>query len=333
MDGLIRRDLGEQIAPGLVVDADFMEAVLRTVLDEKDQRVFQETHEADAAYEVEDVGRFRVNAFHQRRLVGFVFRHIPRVLPSLEELNLPAEQLRKLCDMHRGLVLVTGVAGSGKSTCLAAMVDYINANSQRHIITIEDPMEFVHEDKLSLVEQRELGLDTDSFAAALKHSVRQSPDVLLIGEMRDSDTMAAALNAAETGHLVLSTLHTVNAVQTVERIIGYFPPHLHDLVRMQLALVLEGAISLRLLRRRDGPGRIPAVEVLMATPTLREMLQKGRTREIPSALRDGAYFGTQTFGQSLKALLKSGTISVEDAMTAADNPDELRLELKGIARK
>ena len=193
-------------------------------------------------------------------------------------------------------------------------------------------MSIVYEDKRSLIEQREINLDTRSFAAALKHCVRQSPDVILIGEMRDAETMEAALSAAETGHLVFSTLHTVNAVQTVERIIGYFPPYLHDLIRLQLAMVLEGVISLRLLRRSGEAGRVPAVELLMATPTTRELLQQGRTRQIPAALRDGAYFGAQTFGQSLKQLIDEGLISEEEALAAADNPEELRLELKGISR-
>ncbi len=332
VDGLVQRPAGDQAGLSTPIGAEFMDNLLLMVLDERNQGQFEQTGEADAAYEVEGLGRFRVNAFRQRGRVGFVFRHIPTVIPSMDELNLPATQLRKLCSGQRGLVLVTGVAGSGKSTCLAAMVDYINSNFQRHIVTIEDPIEFIHEDKLSVVEQREIGLDTQSFTTALKHCVRQSPDVILIGEMRDQETMEAALNAAETGHLVLSTLHTVNAVQSVERIMGYFPPHLHELVRLQLALVLEGAVSLRLLRRRDGPSRIPAAEILMTTPTVREMLQQGRTRQLPGALRDGGYFGTQTFGQSLKQLVDANIISEDDALAAADNPEEFRLELKGISR-
>ena len=331
VDGIVRRDiLPEDKRP--VLTAEMVDDLCREVLRERSLEAFAETGEADAAYEAEDLGRFRVNVFRQRERTGMVFRHLPHQIPSFEELNLPAKQLRKLCDKRRGLVLITGIAGSGKSTCLASMVDYINERHPCHIVTVEDPIEFVHSDKRALIEQRELGLDTQSFAAALKHVVRQSPDVILIGEMRDQETMEAAINAAETGHLVLSTLHTVNAVQTVERIIGYFPPHLHDLVRMQLAMILEGAISLRLLRRKDKPGRVPAVEVLMATPTVREMLEKGRTRELPSALRDGGYFGTQTFGQSLKKLLDADAISQEDALASADNPEELRLELKGIVR-
>ena len=332
VDGMVVRDakLSESETGALAAAA--VEKIVSSVLSERQIRVFDSRGEVDTAYDVEDVGRFRVNVFRQRGQTSIVFRHIPRNVPSMEELNLPAKQLRKLCDKERGLVLISGIAGSGKSTCLAAMVNHINTTSHRHIITTEDPIEFTHEDKLSVIEQRELGTDTESFASALKHCVRQSPDVILIGEMRDRETMEAALNAAETGHLVLSTLHTRNAVQTVERIMGYFPPHLHDLVRMQLTLVLEGVVSLRLLRLRTGKGRIPAAEVLIATPTVREILQNGNTRQLPAALRDGGYFGTQSFGQSLKKLLDDGLISEEEAMGAADNPEELRLEIKGILR-
>jgi twitching motility protein PilT len=331
VDGAICRDLLPAPERGKL-DASSVQEVCNTVFPDRLLKRFDETGEADAAYEVPRLGRFRVNVFRQMGKTGVVFRHLPKHVPTFEELHLPAAQLKKLCAMQRGLVLITGIAGSGKSTCLASMVDYINTNYPRHIITVEDPIEFVHEDKMSLVEQREVGSDTQSFASALKYSLRQSPDVILIGEMRDQETMEAALNAAETGHLVLSTLHTVNAVQTVERIMGYFPPHLHALVRMQLALVLEGAISMRLLKRKDRPGRVPAVEVLLATPSVRELLDQGKTRQLPAALRDGDYFGTITFGQALKGLLDNGLITQEDALAAADNPEELRMELKGIVR-
>jgi twitching motility protein PilT len=332
VDGLLRRDVLPEGERAATLDDDFMAQALATVLDEDDRKTFDSEREADAAYELPDVGRFRVNAFRQRGHIGLVFRHVLKVIPTLEELNLPVGPLRKLCARQRGLVLVTGVAGSGKSTCLAAMIDYINSTSRRHVVTIEDPIEYIYEDKLSLIEQREINLDTRSFATALKHCVRQSPDVILIGEMRDAETMEAGLSAAETGHLVLSTLHTVNAVQTVERIIGYFPPYMHELIRLQLAMVLEGVISLRLLRRSGEAGRIPAVELLIATPTTRELVQQGRTRQLPAALRDGAYYGAQTFGQSLKQLMDEGLVTEEEALAAADNPEELKLELKGITR-
>ncbi len=332
VDGLLRRDILPKEQRDEVVAADFMAQAVKTVLDEYDQKAFTAEGEADAAYEVPEFGRFRVNAFRQRGQVGLVFRYLLKVIPTLEELNLPVAPLQNLCSRRRGLVLVTGVAGSGKSTCLAAMVDYINSTFRRHIVTIEDPVEYVYQDKRSLIEQREINRDTRSFSAALKHCVRQSPDVILIGEMRDAETMEAALSAAETGHLVFSTLHTVNAVQTVERIMGYFPPYLHALVRLELAMVLEGVVSLRLIRRRGDTGRIPAVELLMATPTTRDLLQQGRTRQLPAALRDGAYYGAQTFGQSLKSLMDEGLITEEEALAAADNPEDLKLELKGITR-
>ena len=332
VDGLLRRDILPKDQRAAVLDDNFMTQALAVVLDEDDQKRFDSDGEADAAYELPQLGRFRVNAFRQRRRVGLVFRYLLKVIPTLEELNLPVAPLQKLCARQRGLVLVTGVAGSGKSTCLAAMVDYINSTFRRHIVTVEDPIEYVYEDKLSLIEQREINQDTRSFASALKHCVRQSPDVILIGEMRDAETMEAALSAAETGHLVLSTLHTVNAVQTVERIMGYFPPYIHALIRLQLAMVLEGVISLRLLRRSGEAGRLPAVELLMATPTTRELLQQGRTRQLPAALRDGAYYGAQTFSQSLKHLMDEGLITEEEALAAADNPEEMKLEFKGITR-
>lgn len=329
VDGNLKQLAGEA---GASLDEAYMLRALEAVLDKRDRAAFDRDGEADAAYELPKVGRFRVNAFRQRGLTGFVFRHIPRKIPPLDDLNLPVDQLKKLCSRQRGLVLITGVAGSGKSTCLAAMIDFINANFRKHVVTIEDPIEFVHDDKLSVIEQREIGLDTESFASGLKHCVRQSPDVILIGEMRDRETMEAAINAAETGHLVFSTLHTVNAVQTVERIIGYFPPYLQELVRMQLAMVLEGAVSLRLLRLKGRPGRVPAAEVLIGTPTVRELLQQGKTRQIPTALRDGGYFGTQTFGQALKQLIDSGRVTEEEALAAADSPEELRMEMRGIVR-
>ena len=332
VDGVLRRDILPTDQRDAVLDDAFMTRALATVLDEDDQKRFKSEGEADAAYEAPDLGRFRVNAFRQRGQVGLVFRYLLKVIPSLEDLNLPVGPLQKLCSRQRGLVLVTGVAGSGKSTCLAAMVDYINSTFRKHIVTIEDPIEYVYADKRSLVEQREINQDTRSFSSALKHCVRQSPDVILIGEMRDTETMEAALSAAETGHLVFSTLHTVNAVQTVERIMGYFPPHLHALIRLELAMVLEGVVSLRLLRRSGTKGRLPAVELLMATPTTRELLQQGRTRQLPAAMRDGAYYGAQTFAQSLKQLMDEGQISEEEALAAADNPEEMKLELKGITR-
>jgi twitching motility protein PilT len=286
--------------------------------------------EIDVAYELPGIGRFRVNIFRQKGHLGYVLRHVESNVPSFEELNLPGAILTKLASANRGLVLVTGQAGSGKSTTLAAIINYINENFNKHIVTIEDPVEFIFRDRKSLVNQRELGLDTPNFLLALKMAVRQSPDVILIGEMRDRETMEAALAAAETGHLVMSTLHTINATQTVERIIHYFPPHQHDLIRLQLSLVLVGVVSQRLLPRKSESGRVPAVELMIQSPTIQELLRKGHTQELYGAVKESDYFGCQTFNQSLKQLYQQDLITLEHALAASDYPDELKLDLKGI---
>jgi twitching motility protein PilT len=294
---------------------------------------FDRTGEVDCSYTVPEVGRFRANVFRQQGRLCLVFRHIRDEIPTLDDLNLPQEQLRQLASLQRGLVLCTGTTGAGKSTTLASMVDYMNHHFARHIITIEDPVEYVFVDRKSMINQREIGFDTMNYAQALRHVVRQTPDVILLGEMRDPETVAAALAAAETGHLVLSTLHTVNAVQSVERILGFFPPHQHDEVRMQLSLVLEGIISQRLLPRKNDQSRVPAVEILLATPTVRDLLTEGRTLELHKAIYEGAhYYGTQTFHQSLLSLYRDGLITYDEAMAAADNPDELKLELRGVTK-
>lgn len=289
--------------------------------------------EWDLAIEFPGIGRFRGNIFRQQGEMGFVFRHINDSIPSFEELGMPARPLQRLASLKRGLILVTGVAGSGKSTTIAAMLEYINQTRNSHIVTVEDPIEYMYTPTQSIINQREIGLDTESFADAMKHVVRQSPDVILVGEMRDKVTMEAAIQAAETGHLVFSTLHTVNAIQTVERIITFFPPHQHDLLRLQLSMVLQGVVSQRLIPKRDSKGRVPAVELMVSTPTIKEILQEGRTKEIYSAIAEGhEYYGSQTFNQSLKTLYQSSVISLEEAMAAADNPDELKLEIRGISR-
>ncbi len=316
-----------------VTTHEFAMGVLNRVLAPPLQDAFVARGEVDTAFQLEGKARFRVNVFRQQGHIGFALRHVRDDIPSLRELNLPAEPLERLASLSRGLVLATGVAGSGKSTTLASMIQYINLNSQKHIVTIEDPIEFLHHDRKSVVTQREVGSDTLDFHTALKYVVRQTPDVVLIGEMRDRETMEAALSAAETGHLVLSTLHTVNAIQTVERIISFFPPHQHALIRQQLSMVLEGVISLRLIQRKDRLGRVPAVELLLATPTVKEILAEGRTRELTRAIQEGAeYFGTQTFNQSLVSLCKEGKITHAEAIVAADNPDEFKLEMRGIAK-
>jgi twitching motility protein PilT len=309
------------------------EALLVAVLPPEDVAVFRERMEKDVAFVLPGVGRFRANIFLQRRRLGFAFRHIRENLPSIEELHLPAGPVVALSAMQRGLVLVTGIAGSGKSTTLAAMIEHMNLHSDRHVVTIEDPMEFAFRDKRSAITQREISIDTPDFATALKHVVRQTPDVILVGEMRDRETIEAALQAAETGHLVLSTLHTVNAVQSIERILSFFPPHQHATIRMQLSLVLEGVVSQRLITRRAEAGRVPAVEVMLGTPTVKELLLEGKTRDLAVAVGEGhAHYGSQTFNQSLRGLVEDGLIEYEDALAAADSPDELKLVMRGISK-
>ncbi len=301
------------------------------IIEDSNKECFQgRKYEIDVAYELPGIGRFRVNIFRQKGCLGFVFRHIESHVPSFEDLNLPGKVLGKLSDCPRGLVLVTGNAGSGKSTTLAAMIQNINQRFNRHIITIEDPIEFIFKDQKSVLDQREIGIDTSDFLSALKHAVRQSPDVILIGEMRDRETMEAALSAAETGHLVMATLHTVNAVQTVERIINYFPPHQHNLIRLQLSLILQGVISQRLIPKKNETGRVPAVELMIESPTIKDLLAAGKTLELYNAIKEGDYYGCQTFNQSLKKLYQSDLISLENAMASSDYPEELKLDLKGI---
>ncbi len=321
------RFLGDQPLP-----AELLRTYVDEVLSERQRVDFSQSGATDTAVALPGVGRFRCNAFHQCGEFGLVFRAIKGEVPSFKDLNLPVEPLKRLASLKRGLVLATGIAGSGKSTTLASMIEYVNRTMNKHIITIEDPIEFRFEDKRSIVNQREVGVDVANFASALRQAVRQSPDVILIGEMRDAETVSAAISAAETGHLVFSTLHTVNAVQTVERIITFFPPHQHDLVRLQLALNLAGVCSLRLVKNKEGTSMVPAVELLINTPTVRELLEQGATRSLPKALGEGGYYGTMTFNQSLIRLFQAGNISLEDALAASDNPDELKMQMRGITQ-
>jgi len=285
--------------------------------------------ELDFAYSVPQLARFRVSVLRQRGTLSIAFRLVPFAVLSIDSLGLPAI-LKELVLKPRGLILVTGPTGSGKSTTLAAIVDHINANYRRHVITIEDPIEFVHADKLSLIEQREVGWDTVSFEEALKHVVRQSPDVILIGEMRDEVTIQTALNAAEIGHLVLSTLHTASAMQTLERIVSYFPPYQHELIRTQLSNTMQGILSQQLLVRADGPGRVPAVEVMMRSPTICELILRGETGKLNAAMREDSYFGNETCHEALIRLYREGTITLETALAASPKPQELKNEIQGL---
>src|ERR671926_585858 len=293
---------------------------------------FKQTNEVDLAYGVPGLGRFRVNVFQQRGTVGSVFRVIPFKIQTIEQLMLP-KVVEKLAREQRGLILVTGTTGSGKSTTLAAMIDHINAHETCHIMTIEDPIEFLIRDKRSIVNQREVGVDTMSFGQALKSALRQDPDVILVGEMRDLETIETALTAAETGHLVLSTLHTLDATETITRIISAFPPHQQKQVRLQLGAVLRGVISQRLVPRADGKGRVAAVEVLVSNSRVREMIEdKDRTKEIAQAIAQSfTTYGMQTFDQSLMLLFRANIITYEEALRQSSNPDDFALRVSGIS--
>jgi len=299
----------------------------------RQREFFKNCMDVDFAIYISELERrFRVNIFMQRNYPAIVIRNIYPKVPGLEELNLPAEVLKKLATELRGLVLLTGATGSGKSTTIASMIEYINNNSNKHILTIEEPIEFVFEDKNCVVNQRELGFDVSSYEAALRAFTLQSPDVIFIGNIRDHKTMSAALTAAETGVLVLSTLHTVNASQTVERIINFFPQYQHQEVRHQVAGLLKGVISLRLVPLKSGTGRIPAYEAMLQTPTISRLIRENKIWEIPQYIEEGAVYGMQSFTQSLIKLVKEGKISEDAAANFSDNKDEFSLALKGIKR-
>ena len=293
---------------------------------------FRRAQEVDLAYSVAGLGRFRCNVFQQRGTVGIVLRVIPTRIRTIDELGLPPV-LKRIAEETRGLVLVTGTTGSGKSTTLAAMIDHINSTRSAHIMTVEDPIEYLHRDYQSIVNQREVAVDTSSFSQALRSALRQDPDVILVGEMRDFETVETALLAAETGHLVLSTLHTLDATETVNRIISVFPPHQQRQIRIQLATVLRAAISQRLIPRSDGLGRVPAVEVLVATPFVRDcILDKDKTNNIHNALASGtSQYGMQTFDQSIFGLYQQGFVTLDEALRWASNVDEFKLKVQGIA--
>ncbi|HEY6349198.1 MAG TPA: type IV pilus twitching motility protein PilT [Candidatus Angelobacter sp.] len=314
------------------ISAEEMLNMAFSMMSNRQKQKFKEAAELDMAYGVAGLGRFRVNVFQQRGNVGLVLRVIPTKIRALEELYLP-KIIEHICDEQRGLVLVTGVTGSGKSTTLAAMVDRINSGRPEHIITIEDPIEFLHRDKKGFVNQREVEVDTPSFASALRASLRQDPDVILVGEMRDLETISTALHAAETGHLVFSTLHTLDAVETINRIIAVFPPPEQKQIRMQLAATLRSVISQRLVKRADGAGRVPAVEILISTAFVREcIMTPEKTRLIREAIAVGtSQYGMQNFDQSLYDLYQQGLITYETALENASNPDDFKLKVQGIA--
>ncbi len=302
------------------------------IMNNRQKQRFNENAEIDIAYGVSGLGRFRCNVFQQRGTVGMVLRVIPTTVRTTEELRLPIV-IEKIANEQRGMVLVTGTTGSGKSTTLAAIIDYINRMRTGHIVTVEDPIEFLHRDKKSYVNQREVDVDTKSFSEALRGALRQDPDVILVGEMRDYETIETALTAAETGHLVLSTLHTLDATETINRIVSVFPPHQQRAIRLQLAGVLRAVISMRLVRAAESiQGRVPAVEVMVVTPYIRDcIIQPEKTTLIRDAIAQGtSQYGMQTFDQSLFDLYSRGLITYDEALAGASNPDEFKLRVSGI---
>jgi twitching motility protein PilT len=312
-----------------VLNAEHTYALAVGMMNEKQREAFDTSCEADFAYSVPGVGRFRVNAFHQRGSVGMTLRRVATDRASVEQLGLPPV-IRQLADEPRGLILVTGTAGSGKTTTLAAMIDHINSTREGHIVTIEDPIEVLHQDKKCIINQREIGIDTDSYQDALRHVVRQDPDVILIGEMRDHETVSAALTAAEIGNLVLSTLHTIDATETIGRIIDFFPPYQQKQVRQMLASTLKGIVSLRLIPSMQG-GLVPAVEVLVMTGSIREYINDpDKTYLIRDAIDSGSYDGMVTFDQSLLRLYQDSKITLDDAIAMAHNAHDFKIKIRQL---
>jgi twitching motility protein PilT len=318
--------------PMAAMRSDDMKTLADQIMPPKRQKEFGEMKEADFALGVPGIGRFRVNAYQQRGTIAYAFRIVPFQAHTIGELNLPPI-LEQVALKPRGLVLVTGVTGSGKSTALAAMIQYINQNKSANIITIEDPIEFLHRDQKSHINQREVGTDTASFAQALRRVLRQDPDILLVGEIRDLDTLDTAMKAADTGHLVFSTLHTTDATQTINRILSFYPPHQQSEVRFLLASALEAVISLRLVPRTDKPGRVPAAEVLINTAAVRDNIRDmTKSLNIPELIAEGTVtYGMQSFDQSLMNWYKKGVISYENALYYATNPSEFALRIQGVA--
>jgi len=311
---------------------DFVAETAQSMMNDRQRRIFEENYEVDLAYAVPGLGRFRVSVYRQRGTVAMVFRSISIMIPTLEDLNLPPV-MQKICREERGLILVTGTTGSGKSSTLAGMINHINSQRTCNIITIEDPVEFLHRDNKSIISQREVGTDTPTFSAALKGALRQDPDVILVGEMRNYETIETAMTAAETGHLVMSTLHTMDAAETINRIIGVFPPYHQRQVRIQLASIIKAVISQRLVPRADGKGRVPAVEIMLASARVRECIDdKDKTKQLNEAISQGfVTYGMQSFDQSLMRLYSSNLITYDEALRQSSNPDDFALKISGIS--
>ena len=314
------------------IDSAMMDSFLDDIMNRDQKQRFEANKECDFAVGARDMGRFRVNVFRQRGTIAVVIRHIKAVIPAFEDLHLP-EVIREMALTKRGLVLVTGTTGSGKSTTLASMIDYINQKESVNVITVEDPIEYLYRDNVAIISQREIGVDTLSYANALRAALRQDPDVLLVGEIRDLETMQIALTAADTGHMVFATIHTTNAVETIHRVLSMYPPHQHDEVRLLLAEVLAGIISLRLLPTKDGKGRVPAAEILVNTGAIKEYIQdKNKIDMVEQAVAEGhIQYHSQTFDQALLELYQNEQISLETAMNAATNREDFDLKIRGIS--
>jgi twitching motility protein PilT len=315
------------------LSAEDTDGALKALLgDEAKLAEFAREHEVDFSYEIQDVARYRINAFLQRGVISMACRAIPHHISSIEELSLPPV-VRELAEEERGIVLLTGTTGSGKSTTLAAMIDHMNRTMSKHIVTIEDPIEFVHEDIRSVINQREVGMDTASFKRALRRVLRQDPDVILVGEMRDEETVQTALSAAETGHLVLSTIHTVDATESINRMLDFFPPHQHAQARSMIAGTIKGVISQRLVPGADG-GRVAVCEILRMTGRVRDMIvDPAQTGKLVEVITSGGYYGMQTFDQALFGHVKAGRVTFEDAMRVASSPHDFKLLMQSDGRR
>jgi len=314
---------------GDILVSEDIDGILDILLSREQKDYFMKRGDLDLAFTEKGVGRFRVNAFRQRGSVSLVMRRIKAKILTIEQLNLPPA-VNRFATMQRGLVLITGTTGSGKSTALAAIIDHINSNRQCHVVTIEDPIEYVHADRKAVINQREITIDTKDFSSALKAVMRQDPDVILVGEMRDLETFQAAISASETGHLVFSTLHTTNVMLTIDRIIDLYPSNQHDQVRSQLGMNLRAIMCMRLLPRADGSGRVPNCEVMFTNPGIRALIKENRIVQMDNAIANGRESGMQGFNDSLHDLIKKGLVTLETGLEISDNPDELNMMLQGI---
>jgi len=321
---------GELFKNEAILDEHDLEALVGDAVTRGHKHIYKDQRENVVCFGVKDFGRFRATIFQQRGTPVMVIRAINTQIMSFKELNLPVEVLENLCNEKRGLVLVTGTTGSGKSTTVASMIEYINKNMSKHIVTLEDPIEYLFQDKRSIISQREIRIDTESFHKALEYSMLQTPDIIFIGDIRTADVMSIALTAAETGQLVIANLHTISTSHTIERVVNFFQPHQHTEVRMQLSLLLKGIVSLRLVPLKDGTGRVPVSEVLIPTPTIVDLMKEGKIHEIEYYIKDGGMYGMQTFNQVLLDLYRADKITKETAINFAEKKDELTMGLKEL---